>query len=162
MRTLFSLIILFSYFSSVLADIKEESASQPVFELELGDGTSLSGITFSDANDNEAQTTCAMTPGAPSNSPLIGEPPIPVIDDEPPDRADMSPISTIGTVTPNLIGTTSPGRRFPPPPKDPPPPEVHVPEPMTLVLIGLGIGGAAVSARLAAKKRKNSTPPLSN
>jgi len=139
-----------------LADIKNESAVHPKFPLDAGDGLSLSPITFDTASNNEAQTTCAMTPGAPSVNLLLAEPVVPPQDVEPLTQyEDMSPVSSPGEL--RSADPPPPLRRdYPPPPtktnNPPPPKEVVTPEPATMLLIGLGIGGVAVVARRRWKK----------
>jgi len=139
----------------VLADIKSGSVAQPEFALDTGDGTSLSPISFDTANNNEAQTTCAMTPGSPSLSQLLAEPIIPPQGTESLTQyEDMSPVSSRGLDRPE--GPPPWRRIYPPPPfrrDDPPPPRrVVTPEPATALLIGLGIGGVAVVALRRWKK----------
>jgi len=141
------------------ADIKNTSAVQPDFVRDVGDGSSLSPISFDTANNNEAQTTCAMTPGGPSLSQFLTEPIAPLqAAEQLTQYEDLSPISSQGS--PSLdpernVPRVPPYREFPPPPEgDDPPPNVPTPEPATMLIVGLGIGGAAVAARRRWKKNR--------
>ena len=136
------------------ADIKNESAIQPMFPLDTGDGSSLSPISFDTANSNEAQQTCAMTPGSPSFNQLLAEPIVPVQD-----TAQLTQYENLSSVDSQGVGSFNPPpRRDVPPPmrRDTPPPstpkKVVTPEPATMVLVGLGIGGMAVVASRRWKK----------
>lgn len=140
------------------ADIKNESAEQPTFPLDTGDGSSLSPISFGTATGNEAQTTCATTPGSPSTNMLLPEPVVLPQDVESfTQYEDMSPVSSPQELKSFNPLTRQPRRwNFPPPPSNkeapPPPEEVATPEPATMLLIGLGIGGVTMATRRQWKK----------
>ena len=141
-----------------LADIKSESAGQETkFDLDAGDGGNLSPLSFDTAGNNEAQTTCATTPGGPSVSQLLEAPVV-----SPPDTEQLTQLGDLSPVSSQNLATGTPPTVQRPPryplnnnptgggggdgeEEDPQPPAT--PEPATLLLVGLGIGGAAMVAR---------------
>ena len=142
------------------ADIRNESArSQMTFHFNTDDATGLPEVDFDTvggAGGDEAQTTCAMTPGGPSPNLLLEEPIVPQTVPESyqdtPSTA-LAPISSLQT-PPTYTGDRD---RYPYPPiintnndpsgDDPEAPSLVVPEPATLMLVGFGLGTALIARR---------------
>jgi hypothetical protein len=152
-----AMIALLGFLNVAPADIRNDSIQPLRFDVDAGDGSvSMPQITFDSGGGatEEAQQTCAMTPGG--NIPgLLSEqqfvtPPNPEHMTHPPE-VTLAPISALQTPPPY-----DPRRGYPPTdpttpevpvdPEEPPPPPV-VPEPTTLLLVGLGIAGAAAARR---------------
>ena len=144
---------LLGFLNVATAEIKNESMKPLTFPIDVGDGSSgmppVSFDSMGGAGNEEAQTTCAMTPGGTMPEMLLEEP---VIPPPPSDEyftnspsVTLAPISSLQTPPPY-----DPRRNFYPPdtptPPTPPPPPV-VPEPATLLLVGLGIGAVALVTR---------------
>ena len=149
--------------NGVLADMKHESSSVPLtFSLDYGDSSViLPDLTFDTVygtGGEEAQTTCAMTPGGLSSSGLLMQTPIvPLVHNRPEDYRRGSPQASLPPgyslppqpYSPNNrsrnrspIGPVSPSIWV-----DPEDPTVAVPEPATLVIVGLGIGAVTIVRR---------------
>ena len=145
------------------ADIKSAAGSALTFPLDTGDGTaSMPDVSFDTAGGeggDESQTTCAMTPGGLSPNPALEQPVIPPTD---PDTFTDTPLErhandSLRSPPPN----NDRGRRpwypptttdEPPPEEEEPPPLTAVPEPATLLIVGIGLGATALVAR---RRRKN-------
>jgi hypothetical protein len=128
----------------VLADISTDASRKPLsFPLDIGDGSlNLPEVSFDAAGDEEAQTTCAMTPGGPGGDFVLPLPPITVPRGERFRNPQWSSAGPLGSLPPPPKDNPSRRRRPPTPPPPPPPPPV--PEPATLLIVGLGIGAIAV------------------
>lgn len=133
------------------------------FSVDTGDGTnidvSFAGTSGGDGGE-ESQATCAMTPGGESINAILEEPfPIPAYEDpirEVARAADViDPVQALQTPpaadTPITNIPNSP-TWYPPPDGEEPPPLV-VPEPATLLMVGLGIGAAVVARRRLVRRR---------
>lgn len=145
-----------------MADIRNESAKPLMFSVDAGDGSvnmpELSFDSIGSGNGEEAQTTCAMTPGDNMPNILPEEPVIPTPDPEHLTRYD-TPETTPLASSINPFESSSPynNRQQRPPylPTDPsgesqttnPQSPDVVPEPTTLVIVGLGLVGAAAARR---------------
>jgi len=155
--------------SVAVAEIRHESIMEPIrFSVSTEDGfITLPDITFCDINTfsgEEAQSTCLATPGGPAPDMLMELPAIPSA--VPAARytsaqAAIAPVSLLRSPSPPRErplrgggggGTGGGGGGNPPieiipeppPPEDPP---YVIPEPATLVIISLGIGGAVAARR---------------
>ena len=147
-------VIVLLGFNFAAADIENGSArSALTFSLDTGDGTTdMPAISFDlmgGAGGEEAQLTCAMTPGGNMPNLLLAEPALPRVTPlqsrSTSPQVALAPLNSLDSppgYTPPRRGTLPPG---PTPP--PPPPPLAVPEPATLVLVGLGIGAVAVARR---------------
>jgi len=158
-----AMIALLGLLNVAPADIRSDL--QPLkFSVDAGDGSiDIPQISFdSDDGNEETQQTCAMTPGGNMPGLLLEQPFV-----TPPDperltsspEATLAPISALQTPPPynpprggyppdNPLTPDSPDVPVGPPDNpDPPDPPSVVPEPATLLLVGLGIAGAAVARR---------------
>ena len=154
-----TMIVLLGFVHVATADVRNDSIKPLEFSVDAGDGSvGMASIKF-DAGGagEETQMTCAMTPGGPMPN-LMPEQPI-TTPQEPehltssPARA-LAPISSLQTPPPYNPPRYPPDTPDPPPedPDDPPPPPPPlVPEPATLLLVGLGIAGVAVARKRWAK-----------
>ena len=149
---------LLGFLNVAQADIRNDSIQPLKFDVDAGDGSvSMPQITFdSGGAAEESQQTCAMTPGGSMPGLLLEQqfatPPDPEHLTHPPD-VTLAPISSLQTPPPYNPrrgypdDPTPPGTpEIPVDPDEPPPPPV-TPEPTTLLLVGLGIAGAAVARR---------------
>jgi len=150
--------------SVAMAEIRHESLRPLMFSVDVGDASiTLPEFSFCSINDQseEAQATCMMTPGGNMPDVLMELPVVPIAtpvsEGYTSAQAAITPVSMLRTppyseprwpFTPPVTPPITP----PDDPDDPPPPPPVVPEPATLVLIGLGIGGALVARR---QRRKN-------
>ncbi|MDR3183408.1 MAG: PEP-CTERM sorting domain-containing protein [Planctomycetaceae bacterium] len=137
-----------------VAESMSNSAKPMLFAVDTGDGT-VQTLSFDTPAENEAQATCNMTPnGAAEPVTLdVPEPQVP-IRDIPYQPSLSNPISArSAALNPPASGTSRDPRNFPNGPGDPvpddpdDPPSPSVPEPGTLLIISLGIAGAALARR---------------
>lgn len=159
LRVLFGVVALVALLglNVVLADIKNDSAAVPQFPLDAGDGSNLSPISFDNESDNGAQTTCATTPGGGAPNPMmeLNTPVDPLRDTEQLTQYDdLSPVSgqdpQNGAIPSRDLPPRQPGWQIPPnavTTGDDATTTSSTPEPATMLIIGLGIGGVAVAAR---------------
>ena len=135
----------------VMADVKTESTSAAAslkFSLDIGDGSvNLPDISFDESGSEQAQATCATTPGGTARNLVLAQPPITVPNSERLTNAPRTALASLAPLAPPQDDDrNSRRRRYPPPddPPPPPPPPPPTPEPATLLLVGLGIGAVAV------------------
>ncbi|MDR3233551.1 MAG: PEP-CTERM sorting domain-containing protein [Planctomycetaceae bacterium] len=160
MKKLVCLSALFAAAAFTLPDVcfaerMNESAKPLLFALDTGDGSAPNMLSFDSEPESNSQSTCSMTPNAPAQ-PVTLEVPQPVVpvNAEPyqptmaaPFAARFAPHSdTPGNPrNPRYPGDPNDPPTVPPsPPEDPPP---QVPEPATLLIVGLGLAGAALARR---------------
>lgn len=150
-----------------VAEIQNSSAKSPNFSMDAGDGSTMPDISFDTmggTGGDEAQSTCAMTPGGTSPSLLLEEPVLPpetpVSTDPNRDTASSSTLAPLNSLqsAPPYRGTGyptyPPGVTDPTPDPDNPntPPAMVVPEPTTMAVVALGLGGVALVSRRRGKK----------
>ena len=163
MRTLLTflgagtMIALLGWVQVAIADVRNDSIKPLEFTIGAGDGSvDMPSIKFdTDGTGEEAQRTCAMTPGMPD---LLLEQPV-TTSQEPEHLAGYQTSSPAVTLAPISSLQTPPpyssARRWYP--DDPEVPVITtdepgtspplVPEPATVLLIGIGIAGVAVARR---------------
>ena len=162
-----AMIALLGFLHVATADVRNDSVKPLTFSVDSGDGfAGVPEISFdgNGGDSEEAQTTCAMTPGGNMPGLLLEQPFTPPPNPErltnAPDET-LAPLSSLNSAPPYSRGglpynpndPNDPGTP-PPPPDDPKEPSTPaVPEPATLVLVGLGIGVAAYGA--GARRRRN-------
>jgi len=144
----------------VQADMKNASSKVPLsFSLDFGDSSVvMPELTFDavdGASGEEAQQTCAMTPGGVASSLLLQLPSVSQMNNNTEgysrasSQVSLSPLYSLPPPSHSPNGRGRTGRPFNPPTlkvsEDDPP--ADVPEPATLVIVGLGIGAAAVARR---------------
>jgi len=148
------------------ADMRNESANIPLkFSLDIDDTVIVPDLTFDtlgNVGSEAAQATCAATPGGTLPSGLLLESPVVPqwYSNRPEDYSrNMSPsmLAPLGSLAPppsyrqNGRSSGSPNRYSPPNVVNPEVPPEHptneVPEPATWVIVGIGIGVAAVARR---------------
>jgi len=160
--------------NAAVADLRNESLQSLKFKIDIGDASvTLPDCVFCDLSSvggEEANSTCMMTPNGAMPNTLLELPPVvpptdPAAGDYTSARAAIDPVSLLRAATPpaeqplrdrsnpagppNPSGPTDPSDPSNPSgPTDPPPIViVVVPEPATLVIVGIGIAGAAVVRR---------------
>jgi len=132
-----------------LADMKNDSSRVPLtFSLDFGDSSVIMpDLSFDTVvgNSEQAQATCAMTPGGGASGLLLQIPMIPLVHNQPVGYSHASALSS----PPPLY--SPPTKRHDRSPRRPTTTTTTtttvVPEPATLVIVGLGIGIAAVARR---------------
>jgi hypothetical protein len=152
-----AIVALLGLSNAATADIRNESAKPLLFPVDTGDGSAPTELSFDDTSGEEAQTTCAMTPNGNSPNPLLEEPTAPP--PAPENLTGYNPdvtVAPLSALPPPVNRRGSSGRDYYPPPPgdeglDPPPSPPTVPEPATMLIVGLGILGAA-SMRRRGKK----------
>ena len=168
MRTL---QILFGGFAAVallgasvaVAEIRHESIRAMPFSVSTEDGfITLPDVSFCSIDTmggEEAQEGCMMIPGGPAPNLLmelpVVLPPAAQTERYTSAQAAIAPVSSLQSSAPyneprprRGTGTSTAMTTIPTvPPPDDPPPIVVIPEPATLVIMGLGVGGAVVARR---------------
>ena len=152
--------------SVAVAEIRHESIMEPIrFSVSTEDGfITLPDITFCNINTfsgEEAQATCLATPGGPAPDILMELPAVPAavpVAGYTSAQAAIAPVSLLQSPSPpgerrlrgggggGTGGDGSPPIEIIPEPPVEPPPYV-IPEPATLMIISLGIGGAVAARR---------------
>jgi len=138
--------------SVVMADgMRPNSAKEPLrFQLDIGDSSvNLPDISFDalgSTDTDEAQGTCAMTPGGRASNLMLALPPITVSSPEQLTNAPRAALAPLGSFSPPRTDFRPQRSRRPwtPQRQIPPPPIILVPEPATLLIVGLGIGAVAI------------------
>lgn len=154
-----------------VAEIKNESMKPLMFSVDVGDGSvTLPDFTFCNVGstgDEGAQATCMMTPGGNMPNSLLELPvtPVPVAasaEDYTSAQVAIAPVAQLNSIQPPVYGPRRPWLSNPDDPSSPAgpadltdpvivdpadPSPVVVPEPATLVIVGLGIGGAMIARR---------------
>ena len=143
--------------SFAAAEIRTESVQPLKFSVSAGDDSiTLPDLTFGNtdsASGEEAQSTCAMTPGGPTPGGMLEMPIIPPVT-----PARVEPVQNVAFSAGALPSQRSYNERAfrggsggggggGGGGDTPPPPIIVVPEPATLVIVGLGIAGMAVARR---------------
>ena len=154
-----TMIVLLGLAHVAMADVRNDSIKPLEFTVDAGDGSvdMASTINFDAGGAGEqAQKTCAMTPGG-TMSNLI--PDLPVTTPQESEHLTSSPTVTLAPIS--SLQTPPPYNppRYPPDtppdtpedPDPPPPPPPVVPEPATLLLVGIGVAGVAVARKRWAK-----------
>ena len=138
--------------SVAMAEIRNEGLKALTFPVSTADGSiSLPDASFgggTGTGGEEAQATCMMTPGGTMPDLLFELPPLPPINRERTVDNYSTPIAAGVLPSQRRYDPRRPyNPRTPTIPEYPPPPEILVPEPATLVIVGLGITGMAVVRR---------------
>ena len=152
-----------------MGDIRTDSIKPLMFSVSTEDGSvTMPDFSFCDVdsvNGEEAQTTCMSNPGGSGQGLLMDLPVVPPGTPERTERytsaeAAIDPISPLRSPEiPNERRPRNPDGRNPgggivpepepedPEPEEPTPPPYVIPEPATLAIVGLGIGGLALVRR---------------
>jgi hypothetical protein len=146
--------------TATLADMKYESSRVPLtFPLDIGDSSvimaDLTFDTLDGVGGEEAQATCAMTPGGAATGLLMQTPVIPLVNNRPANYTYNSPQvsqSPLDSLPPTTSYNPSSNRRRSIPHNTsirsvPEKRETDTPEPATLLIVGLGISAAVVARR---------------